>query len=116
MTDIQHAEQLATLSKENESLAFRTFLTEQYNLQVMQWRNQVIDCLSGLTKQQAIKLTMADFQPKPITKFVAAHLESKEMLAIYKSMEHIFPTAKKYEDELNYIIENYKHYVNTKKK
>lgn len=116
MTDIQHAEQLAVLAKQNEELAFRTFLQEQYELQVMQWRNQVTDCLGGLTKQQALNLTMADFQPKPITKFVAAHLESKEMLSIYKSMEHIFPTAKKYEDELNYIIENYKHYVNTKKK
>jgi len=116
MIDLQHAEQLAMLAKENEMLAFRTFLTEQYNLQVMQWRNQVTDCLGGLTKQQALNLTMADFQPLAIPKFVAAHLESKEMLAIYKSMEHIFPNAKKYEDELNYIIENYKNYVNTKKK
>lgn len=116
MDNLQLAEQTALLAKQNEELQFRTFLHTQYELQVMQWRNQVTDCLGGLTKQQAFNLTMADFQPKPITKFVAAHLESKEMLAIYKSMEHIFPTAKKYEDELNFIIENYKHYVNTKKK
>ena len=116
MIDLEIAEQTALLAKQNEELQFRGFLKEQYELQVMQWRNQVTDCLGGLTKQQAYNLTMADFQPKPITKFVAAHLESKEMLAIYKSMEHIFPTAKKYEDELNFIIENYKHYVNTKKK
>jgi hypothetical protein len=116
MDNVKLAEQTAELAKENEALQFRVFLQEQYNLQVMQWRNQVTDCLGGLTKQQAFNLTMADFQPMPIPKFVAAHLESKEMLSIYKSMEHIFPTAKKYEDELNFIIENYKHYANTKKK
>jgi len=116
MIDLEIAKQTAELAKENEELKFRVFLKEQYELQVMQWRNQVNDCLGGLTENQAQQLTMADFQPLPIPKFVAAHLESKEMLAIYKSMEHIFPTAKKYEDELNFIIENYKHYVNTKKK
>jgi len=110
MDNVQLAQQTAQLAKQNEELQFRTFLHTQYELQVMQWRNQVTDCLEGLTKNQALNLTMADFQPMPITKFVAAHLESKEMLAIYKSMSHIFPTAKKYEDELNFIIQNYKHY------
>lgn len=94
MDNVQLAQQTAELAKENEELKFRVFLKEQYELQVMQWRNQVTDCLGGLTKQQAFNLTMADFQPLPITKFVASHLESKEMLAIYKSMEHTFPTAK----------------------
>ena len=116
MDNVILAQQTAELAKQNEELKFRTFLQEQYTLQVMQWRNQVNDCLGGLTKNQALNLTMADFQPLAITKFVAAHLESKEMLAIYKSLEHIFPTAEKYATELNFIIENYKHYVNTKKK
>lgn len=112
MTDIQHAELTSKLAKENEALLFRLFLQEQYELQVMQWRNQVTDCLGGLTKKQAASLTMADFQPVPIPKFVAAHLESKDMLSIYKSMEHIFPNKQKYADELKYIIDTYKHYRN----
>lgn len=110
MDSVQQAELTAQLAKENEALAFRLFLQAQYELQVMQWRNEVNDVLGGLTKEMALKLTMADFQPKPLPKFVAAHLDSKEMLAIYKSIEHILPNKQKYEDELKFIINNYKHY------
>lgn len=113
MDSVKLAEQTAQLAKENEELAFRLFLQEKYELQVNNWRKEVNDCLQGLTKYQAEQLTMSDFQPMPITKFVAAHLESKEMLAIYKSMEHIFPNAEKYAKELTFIIE---HYAYSKKK
>lgn len=116
MIDLAIAKQTVEVAKQNEELKFRLFLQEQYNLQVMQWRISVIDCLSGLTKEQALNLTMADFQPIPITKFVSLYLDSKEKLAIYMSMEHILPNAKKYDDELKFIIENYKNYVTSKAK
>jgi hypothetical protein len=110
MDSIQLEKQNVEISKQIEELKFRTFLQEQYSIQAMQWRINVIDCLSGLTKNQALNLTMADFQPTPVNKFVSLYLDSKEKLTIYMSMEHILPTAKKYEDELNFIINNYKNY------
>jgi len=110
------SDQLTELEKQNEAISFRLYLIENYNQQVLQWRNEVFECLKGLTKTQAQQLTMADFQPKPITKFIPEHLSSNDLLTIYKSMEHILPSAGKYEAELLFIISNFKNYEKKKTK
>jgi hypothetical protein len=110
------SDHLTELEKQNEAISFRLYLIENYNQQVIQWRNEVFECLRGLTKTQAQQLTMADFQPKPISKFIPEYLSSNELLSIYKSMEHILPSAGKYESELTFVISNFKHYAKKKTK
>jgi hypothetical protein len=110
------SDSLTELEKQNEAISFRLYLIENYNQQVIQWRNEVFECLRGLTKDQAKQLTMSDFQPKPITKYVPEHLSSNDLLSIYKSMEHILPSAGKYEAELLFVILNFKDYAKKKTK
>jgi len=106
------SEQMAILAKENEKIKFRVWIQEQYELQVMEWKTSVFDYLSTINKSDAKNLTMADFQPKPLPKFVAAHLDGKELKEIYLSLEHILPNKDKYAAELKYIIETYDNFRN----
>lgn len=101
------SEHMAIAAKENEKIKFKVWLQDQNELQVAEWRNTVNECLSGLTKDQANNLKLSDVQPKPIPKFVAAHLNGKELKEVYDSIAHILPTNEKYDAELKFIIKNY---------